>query len=64
MVARGESPENRRLVLFTLTPEGKRLALRADRLVASAEAAFFECIDGRALQSLQDSIQRIRAARH
>lgn len=64
MVARGESPENRRLVLFTLTPEGKRLALRADRLVASAEAAFFECIDGHALQSLQDSIQRIRTARH
>jgi DNA-binding MarR family transcriptional regulator len=64
MVERGESAENKRLVLFTLTPEGKRLALRADRLVAKAEAAFFECIDAPALQSLQDSIQRIRTARH
>lgn len=64
MVQRGPSPDNRRLVLFTLTPEGKRMTLRADRLVAKAEAAFFDCIDPSALQSMQDSIQSIRSARH
>lgn len=64
MVQRGPSPDNRRLVLFTLTPEGKRMTLRADRLVAKAEAAFFDCIDASALQSMQDSIQSIRSARH
>lgn len=63
LVQRGESPDNKRLVLFTLTPEGKRVALRADRMVARAEEQFFSCLDTPALQSLQDSIQRIRAAR-
>lgn len=64
LVKRGPSPDNKRLVLFTLTPEGKRMTLRADRLVAKAEAGFFDCIDASAQQSLQESIQRIRSARH
>lgn len=64
LVVRGDSAENRRLVLFTLTPEGKQVALRADRLVAKAEERFFSCIDAPALQSLQDSIQHIRTAHH
>jgi DNA-binding MarR family transcriptional regulator len=64
MVQRGQSPDNKRLVLFTLTTEGRRMALRADRLVNKAEAAFFDCIDASALQSMQASIQTIRSARH
>lgn len=63
LVQRGESANNKRLVLFTVTPEGKRLVLRADRLVTRAEEQFFSCISTAALQSLQESIRRIRATR-
>ena len=53
---------NRRIVLLSLTPAGRRLAQRADGLVADAEERFFSVLRPRERSGFDQTIQRLRHA--
>lgn len=59
-VARGESETNRRIVLLSLTPSGKRVVQRADQLVTAAEERFFAALSARERTAFDRTIQRLR----
>jgi DNA-binding MarR family transcriptional regulator len=60
LVSRSLSPANRRLILFVLTPEGKKIMAKADKLVARAEDLFFSCLSEDALKSFKESLSTLR----
>lgn len=60
LVQRSESETNRRIVLLSLTTAGRRLAERADTLVAAAEQRFFAVLSDRERTGLDRTIQRLR----
>jgi DNA-binding MarR family transcriptional regulator len=61
LVSRSASPANKRMVLFVLSPEGKKIALKADKLVAKAEERFLSCLPPEALRSFEESLGTLRA---
>lgn len=62
LVQRGTSDTNRRIVLLSLTPAGRRLAQRADGLVAEAEERFFSVLRTRERSGFDQTVQRLRHA--
>ncbi|MCC2677192.1 MAG: transcriptional regulator [Ramlibacter sp.] len=61
LVSRSTSPANKRMVLFVLSPEGKKITLKADKLVAKAEERFLSCLAPEALRSFEESLGTLRA---
>jgi len=62
LVQRSASDTNKRIVLLSLTPAGRRLAQRADDLVAAAEERFFSVLSARDRSGFDQTIQRLRHA--
>jgi DNA-binding MarR family transcriptional regulator len=62
LVQRGTSDANRRIVLLSLTPAGRRVAQLADGLVADAEEQFFSTLRPRERSGFDQTIQRLRHA--
>ena len=62
LVQRSASDTNKRIVLLSLTPAGRRLAQRADDLVAVAEERFFSVLSARDRSGFDQTIQRLRHA--
>ncbi len=60
-ISRSTSPANKRMILFVVTPEGKRAATKADRLVARAEEVFFACLSPRELADFEKAVATVRA---
>lgn len=61
-IQRGESATNKRIVLLSMTPSGKRVVQRADQLVADAEQRFFAVLTERERASFDRTVQRLRHA--
>lgn len=61
-VQRAASEENRRIVLLSLTPSGRRVVQRADELVAAAEEHFFSALSPRERAVFDRMVQRLRRA--
>ncbi len=59
-VERGASETNKRIVLLSLTPAGKRVVQRADQLVTAAEERFFAALSPREREAFDRTIQRLR----
>ena len=62
LIQRGESDTNKRIVLLSLTPSGKRVVQRADQLVAAAEERFFAVLSERERSGFDRTVQRLRHA--
>jgi DNA-binding MarR family transcriptional regulator len=61
LVSRSVSPANRRQVLFVLTPEGKKLTLKADKLVAREEDRFIASLAPGAAAALEQALTTLRS---
>lgn len=62
LISRSPSPANKRQILLVLTPEGKKLLQKADRVVARAETEFLKSLTPERLAHFEDTIARLRAA--
>lgn len=60
LVSRSVSPANQRQVLFVLTPEGKKLTLKADKLVAREEDRFIASLAPGAAAALEQALATLR----
>jgi DNA-binding MarR family transcriptional regulator len=61
LVSRSVSPANRRQVLFVLTAEGKKLTLKADKLVAREEERFMSSLTPGAAAALEQALATLRS---
>lgn len=60
LVQRHESPNSRRVLLVSITPEGRELFERCDAAVILAEREFFSCLAAEELQHLGGLLRRVR----
>lgn len=60
LVQRHESPASRRVLLVSITPEGRDLFERCDAAVILAEREFFSCLQSEELEHLGGLLRRVR----
>lgn len=61
-ISRSPSPANKRQILLVLTPEGKKVLQKADRLTDRAEQAFLKSLSPDDLAQFEHTIGQLRAA--
>lgn len=59
---RRDSPNNRRVLLVSTTPQGRELLAQCDAAVDEAEREFFSCLEPSELSTLRHALSRIRNA--
>jgi DNA-binding MarR family transcriptional regulator len=59
LVARREDPDNRRVLLVSLTEAGRELLAQCDRAVDGLESEFFASLDGSDLAALRKILDRL-----
>lgn len=62
LISRSPSPANKRQILLVLTPEGKKLLQKADRVVERAEREFLKSLAPGRLEQFEATIAQLRAA--
>ena len=61
LVSRSVSPANRRQVLFVLTSAGKKLTLKADKVIAREEERFLASLTPGAAAALNQALETLRS---
>lgn len=61
LLSRREDPDNRRVLLVSLTDAGRELLAQCDRAVDALEAEFFAGLDGAELAALRKILDRLLA---
>ena len=59
LVSRREDPENRRVLLVSLTDAGRELLAQCDRTVDAVENEFFASVTGAELEALRKLVDRL-----
>jgi DNA-binding MarR family transcriptional regulator len=59
LVSRTEDPDNRRVLLISLTPAGVDVLSAADRHVDRLEETFFDCLSSAELKTLRKLVEKV-----